>query len=152
MTTAKEFLQQAYFIHRRILTLERQRQQIRADIYGVRSPSNMSPDRVQSSITGDRLEKLIAKVDAKERDIVGELEELYKRKDRVTASIKRLDAGEKWKTEIYQDLLIHRYVMFEQWQDIASFLHMGVRHVFKLHGEALKVFGQMLEDGSSWHV
>lgn len=144
MTEAKEYLQQAYFIHRRILTLERQRQQIRADIYGVRSPSDMSPDRVQSSITGDRLEKLIAKVDETEREIVGELEELYERKTRIAYMIRQLDAGEKWKTELYQDVLYHRYIMLEQWKDIAVFLSMGIRHVFKVHGEALREFGKMM--------
>lgn len=145
MTSAKEYLQQAYFIHRRILTLERQRQQIRADIYGVKSPSDMSPDRVQSSITGDRLEKLIARVDETERAIIDELERLYDRKQSIAQMIRQVDAGEKWKTELYQDVLYHRYIMLEQWKDISSFLNMGMRHTFKIHGEALKVFGQMLE-------
>ena len=143
---ARDYLQQAFFIHRRILTLERERQQIRADIYGVRSPSNMSADRVQSSITGDKLERLIAKVDEREREIVDELVRLETAKQTIRAQIGKVTGANDWETQMFRTILYHRHILFETWTEIFSFLHLERSRTFELYGQALKAFEEILHD------
>ena len=50
----------------------------------------MTPDRVQTSITGDRLERLIAKVDRLERDTVEEMETLLRLQKKISKQIESI--------------------------------------------------------------
>ena len=75
--TAKEYLQQIYYIHHKINRLKARRDQLRADLYSLGSPAgNMDVDKVQTSMSGDAMLRLIAKVDEAERDIIKEIDKM----------------------------------------------------------------------------
>ena len=115
------------------------REEIRAEMYSVKSPAGvMSPDRVQSSITGDKLERLIARVDELERDIVAEIESLEKSRRRISEQIEAVP------NETYRTLLHERYELCWKWEKIAVDLNVSIRHVYRLHGEALQAFEKII--------
>lgn len=138
--TGKEYLRQAFLIHQKILALERHRQDLRADMYGVRSPSNMSPDIVQSSITGDKLEKYIALIDEDERRIADELIRLHDKQNEIAYMLEKLDNGR------YYHVLYQRYILCNGWKRIAENMQYEIHYLFRLHGKALKAFEEIFND------
>ena len=138
--TAKEYLQQIYFLHRKIKRMEDRREQLRSDLYSIGSPSGkMDADKVQTTLSGDTMLRLIAKVDQAERDILFEMSTLLDAKDRIVKQI------EGMKNEKHKDVLFKRYVMFERWEKIAVDMDITVRYVYKLHGSALKEFEKIMQ-------
>jgi len=136
--TAKEYLQQIYSISKRVERLEAQREAIRQEMYSIKSPAgSMTADRVQSSMTGDRIEKLIARVDKLERHIVIEKTNLIKYQEKIVKQIEAMPS------ERQKDLLHRRYVRFDKWEQIAVDMDMSTRHVYRLHGEALQSFAKL---------
>jgi len=136
--TAKEYLQQIRNAHKRIQTLEARREQLRSDMYSIKSPAgSMNPDKVQSSMTGDALIKIIAQVDSMERDIVRELRKLYCLQRTITNQIDGI------KDERYHTILYQRYVLFYMWEQIAVNMGIEIRWVYRLHGKALQEFGRI---------
>lgn len=133
--TTKQYLQQIYQIHRRVRRLQAQREQIRAELYSVGSPAGkMDADKVQTSLSGDTMLRLIAKVDEVERGIVAEMEELLELQHRITREIEQLP------NEQQRDVLFQRYVLFKKWEQIAVDMNYTIRRVYQLHGEALESF------------
>ena len=131
----KQYLQQIYQIHRRVMHLQAQREQIRAEMYSIGSPSGkMDADKVQTSMSGDNMLRLIAKVDEVERGIVAEMEELLELQHRITREIEQLP------NEQQRDVLFQRYVLFKKWEQIAVDMNYTIRRVYQLHGEALEAF------------
>lgn len=134
MMTAKEYLQQIYHLDRRIKRLQSRREEIRADLYSVKSTTDYNADRVQSSVAGDSMLRLIAKVDSIERDIVKELDQLISMKTRISQEIEQVqDATAK-------DILYQRYVSCLSFEQIAVNLGYSRRHIDRLHGRALYLF------------
>ena len=138
--TGREYLRQAFTIHQKILALERHRHQIRADMYGIRSPSDMNPDVVQSSITGDKLEKYMALIDEDERTIADELLKLHKKQDEIACMIDKVKNGR------YYHVLYLRYVLCNTWKDISKVTGYAEHYLFKLHGKALRAFDEVYND------
>ena len=103
--TAKEHLQQVYAIQRKIKRLEARREDLRADLYSVKSPSDLPEIRVQTSLTGDKMLELVARVDELERSIIDEVKTLTEMKQGIIAEI------EKVPNENYKQLLYDRYVL-----------------------------------------
>ena len=133
--TAKEYLQQIYHFHRKVKRLQARRDQLRADLYSIGSPSGkMDADKVQTSMSGDTMLRLIAKVDEIERDIVYEIDQMVDARERIAGEIERVS------NEHYRDILHKRYIEFKRWVDIADEMHMEISWVFRLHGRALQDF------------
>ena len=132
--TAKEHLQQVYSIQRKIKRLEDRRQDLRADLYSVKSPSDLPEIRVQTSLSGDKMLELIAKVDDIERGIIAEIEELTETKQAVIAEI------EKVPNENYRQLLFDRYILCQKWEKIALDRDKGIRWIYRMHGKSLNAF------------
>ncbi len=133
--TTKEYLQQIYQAQQKIKRLERGREQLRANLYSIGSPSgDLSPDKVQSSITGDKMLKLIARVDALEKDIVIEIARLTGLIKKISAEIERIPNNR------YRNLLHDRYILTWKWERIAVDMDVDIRHVYRLHGKALQEF------------
>jgi hypothetical protein len=135
--TTKEYLQEVYYIDRHIKRLQRRREDLRRDLYSIGSPSGkMDADKVQTSMSGDTMLRLIAKVDDLERDIVLELERLTDKKQRVTEEIEALE------DERYRMLLFDRYILFYSWEQVAVDMHYRIKWVYELHGKALQAFAE----------
>lgn len=133
--TAKEYLRQLYITDRNIKRLEGLRKQLRDEMYSLKSPTgSMSPDKVQTSMTGDAIERLIAKVDEAERDILRELDKQHEIRKRIVREIEAVP------NEQQRDILFRRYVLFDKWERIAVDMDVSIRYVYMLHGKALKAF------------
>ena len=137
--TAKEHLQQVYMIQKKINRLEAQREDLRADLYSVKSPSDMPDIRVQTSLTGDKMLELVARVDEIERGIIDEINALVEKKVSITNEI------EKVPNENYKQLLFDRYILCRRWEQIAIDRDKSVRTIFKMHGRALNLFEKVIK-------
>ena len=137
--TAKEYLQQIYTIRCKIKRLEASRQEIRADLYSIKSPA---PDsvRVQTTVSGDKELKLIARVDEIERDLVSEIESLTEKKKAIIEEIEEVPV------ENYKQLLFDRYVLCQKWEKIACDYDKGIRWIYRMHGKALAAFEKVWDD------
>ena len=131
--TAKEHLQTVYSIQQRIKRLNEMREDIRNDLYSL-GGIDYSADRVQTSPEGDRMLKLIARVDEIERDVLDELKELEERKYNIIKEIECVP------NENYKQLLFERYVLCEKWEKISLDHDRGIRRTFTMHGKALAAF------------
>lgn len=139
--TAKEYLQQIYIITKRISRLRRLAEQLRSDAYSIGSPmGNMSPDKVQTSFTGDKMERMIARMDKADRNIRSETERLHNQRIKIQQQIESVD------DERYRSILFGRYVLCETWEKVAEDVPCDVRHVYRLHGDALKAFEDLYAD------
>ena len=136
--TVKEHLQQVYTINQRIKRLQARREDLRADLYCVKSPQ-IVPDKVQTSLTGDKMLNLIAKVDELERDMVDEIDHLTTVKQSIISEI------EKVPEERYRQLLFDRYILCMKWERIALDRDKNVRGIYKLHGKALNSFKNVVK-------
>lgn len=132
----KEYLQEIYYLDRRIKRLQAMREEIRADLYSVKSTTDYNRDKVQSSVQGDTMLRLIAKVDMIERTILEEMDELIDRKDAIRRQIELVS------DQTARDILYQRYVSLYSWEQIAVNLGYSRRHVIRLHGHALALFGK----------
>lgn len=47
------------------------------------------------------------------------------------------------KNENFQDVLVYRYIVGLDWDGIAEKMHYDVRHVYRLHGWALKAYDRV---------
>lgn len=135
--TAKEYLRQVYHIKHLIDRLTSRRDDIRNDLYSIGSPAgSMDADKVQTSMSGDSMLRMIARVDETERDIVQAIEKLMDTKDLITSQIEALD------DERYKNLLLKRYVLLEDWEQIANEMYYTINWVYNLHGYALTAFAE----------
>ena len=132
--TANEHLQQVYTIQRKIKRLEDRREDLRADLYSVKSPSDLPEIRVQTSLTGDKMLELVAKVDELERNIIAEIDRLTDKKQEIIAEI------EKVPRENYRQLLFERYILFKKWEQIAIDWDKGIRWIYRLRKKALNAY------------
>lgn len=137
--SAKNYLSQIYILQGRISRLQHLRAQIREDIYSVSSPA-LDKDIVNTSITSGIMERLIAKVDSVERDIVSEMRRLVSQREIIRKQIESLQ-DERHRMVLYQ-----RYVACRKWEQIALDMNYSERNVFVLHGEALKAFETAFAD------
>ena len=133
--STKEYLQQVYRISQKVRRLRHRREDLRNDLYSLGSPAgSMDADKVQTSMSGDSMLRLIAKVDLLERDIVRELEVLENRKSVIVAQIEELS------DDRYKTLLFERYVLLRSWDQIADDMGYQLKWVYDLHGQALLEF------------
>lgn len=135
--TAKEYLQQIYIISKKISRLQQLAERLRSEAYSVGSPmGSMSPDKVQTSFSGDKMERMIARMDKTDRQITSEQKRLK------AQSLKIHQQIEAMPDERYRSILFNRYVLCKKWESVAEDVNMDLRYVYRLHGEALKDFAE----------
>lgn len=91
-------------------------------------------DGMPKSGGGDRMGALVARVADLQDDLAAELDRYLQARDMITAKIGRL------KDERHRDVLVYRYVAGLDWVALADVMHYDVRHVYRLHGWALKAY------------
>ena len=139
--TAKEYLQQVYVVTKRLQRLNMLREKLLADAYSIGSPAgSLSFNKVQTSKTGDKIERAIARIDKTDRRICSEIKRLHDSSTKIQRQIEALD------DERYKSVLFGRYIMCQTWEKIAEDVPCDVRHVYRLHGKALDAFAQKYRD------
>lgn len=136
--TAKEYLMQVRFIDRLVDSKLEQVSRLKATATNATAgisdmPRSDSPD-LQS------LETTVVKMIDMEREINTDIDRLVDLKRATTAAIAALQSSE------LRLVLEQRYLCYKSWEQIATNMCYSVRHVTRLHGEALKKFVIPSED------
>ena len=114
--TAKKWLQRGWKINQRINRLIKQKSDI---------DKNVGMDFVS--------------YDTFENHINKNIDRLYKIKNEIMSAI---DKVEDYRLH---DLLVNRYINFYTWEKIAEDMNYSVVHIYRLHGQALKEFQNVME-------
>lgn len=138
--TPKEYLEQIYKADRKAQRVTARLNEARAMMYSVKSPSDMNADRVQTSMSGDKMEQIYSRCYELEKELLKELDTLRRIRDRVSAEIEQIEGHNAVHTEQIRTLLQKRYEAFERWEMIAVEMNVSLRYVYILHGQALQLF------------
>jgi hypothetical protein len=135
--TAKEYLNRVRRQNYILKQTEKELNEIRADILTIRASSlSEHVSGSKNSDTADkyiRLEKYMEKVNA-------EWDKLIDMRDAAKDLIGAMP------DPMHRAVLYARYINGQRWEDIAMDMHYSWKGIFKLHGQALRVFDQMHGD------
>ena len=127
--TPKEYLEQAIYLDQRINSKLTQVENLRGLASKVTTVYGDTPSGQHDN---SRLEKTIAKIIDLENDIDSDIDRLVDLKKEITETINQIPDLR------YRTILDMRYLSFRTWEQIAVALDHDIRHVYRLHGEALK--------------
>ena len=127
--TAKEYLSQAYRLDQRIRSKQEQiavLNDLATSCTATMSGMPSSPNRGNS-----RMADAVCKIVDLQESIAADMEKLVDLKAEIVSIIKAVDCIE------YQLILEKRYISDKSWPEIAVDLGYKMRHLYKLHDEAL---------------
>lgn len=127
--TAKEYLNQAYRLDQRIRSKQEQISTLN-DLATSCSASMTGMPRNPNK-GGSRMADAVCKIVDLQDSIATDMQELVELKAEIIATIKAVDCIE------YQLILEKRYISGKSWPEIAVDLGYKMRHLYKLHDEAL---------------
>ena len=130
--TAKSYLNQIRIIDQAIQSRIDEKHRLYATLIG--SPS-ITHDVVQSSKT-DAYDELYMKIIEAGEEIDKRIDKLVDKKIEASRKIDQL--GESDNTSML--ILRERYINLKSWDDIAKQMSYSIRHINRLHGEALDAF------------
>lgn len=141
--TAKEYLNQAYIIDRRInMTLEKS-EKMRGSLYG-RSPVIDDIGGGKGGGDGDVVGETITKVIDYERQADELIDSLVAKRLEIEQTIQSVP------DEVQREVLERRYLLYQDWEShfdtktgeyikgIADQMNYSARQIYRIHGEALK--------------
>lgn len=132
--TAKDYLNHIRSLDRKLRIKEQQLLQLHRDIGSLKAV-DCTREKVSGTPHMDIADK-IAQVDELITQINTEWDELIRTREEARRLIEQLqDARE-------QQVLSARYILCETWEQIAVDMRITGRHVFRLHGQALKNFSR----------
>lgn len=136
--TAKEELRELYRINCSLRRLKQQKKDLESAMVTLQSPSGkLTPDKVQTSLVGDRMAQKIAKLAEVETKISETICNLEMYKHTIMQKIESIS------DERYRSVLYYRYVKFMKWENIAACSNYTIQHVHRLHGEALNEYSKL---------
>ena len=127
--TAKEYLNQAYRLDQRIRSKQEQISALN-DLATSCSTSMTGMPRNPNK-GGSRMADAVCQIVDLQDSIAADMQELVELKAEIIATIKAVDCIE------YQLILEKRYISGKSWPEIAVDLGYKMRHLYKLHDEAL---------------
>ena len=126
--TAKTYLQQAYYIDREVDSKLEQVMALRQTAAKVTSTMSITPG---GGYDVHRMEATIVRMVDLEAEINSDIDRLVDLKREIGAKIRAVERPE------YRIVLERRYLCYESWEQIAVDLGYDIRHVYRIHGEAL---------------
>lgn len=127
--TAKEYLNQAYIIDRRISIDDAKLNAMRAALHG--RGVNYESDGSQHIPQGNSIEAAIIKVIEYEERVNAEIDELVDKKREIEKVINRIENVQ------LREIIIRRYLQFQKWEKIAVDMNTDLRWIYRLHKKAL---------------
>ena len=127
--TAKEYLNQAYWLDRRIDSKLEQLSALKD--MATKTTSVMSDDVVSHTRNVHSMQDVIAKIIDMQAEINADIDQLVDLKREIMQVVKAVQNPE------HQTLLELRYLCFKSWEDVAQELGYNVRHIYRLHDEAV---------------
>lgn len=130
MSEARTYLEQAYRIDQRINSKIEQV----ASLHNLATKANSTLTDMPGSPNRNihRMEDIIVKIVDLENDINQDIDMLVDLKTEIMQVIKKVDDLE------LQTLLEQRYLNFRTWEQIAVDMGYNVRHLYRMHDQALK--------------
>lgn len=129
--TAKEYLRQLWQLDREINIKYQELEHLRASI-GIKAMNR--EDVVNSGQTSDPVAETVTRIISMEEHINRKIDKLIDLRKKITDQIERMDS------RIFRNILICRYVLMQNWDDVAESVGYERRYCIKLHGRALQAF------------
>ena len=129
--TAKEYLRQLWQLDREINIKYQELEQLRASI-GIKAMNR--EDVVNSGQTSDPVAETVTRIISMEEHINRKIDKLIDLRRKITDQIDGMDS------RIFRNILICRYVLMQNWDDVAESVGYERRYCIKLHGRALQAF------------
>lgn len=128
--TAKEYLQQAYIIDRKIKLDTEKLEAARSALYGktVRYDRDGSKPVPHNNGT----ENAVLRVLELEERLDKEIDRLTEKRQEIEQAVNAVP------DEVQREVLTRRYLLYQKWEVIAEEMNYSVQHIFRLHGLALK--------------
>ena len=128
--TAKEYLNQAYWLDRRIDSKLEQLSALKD--MATKTTSIISDDVVSHTRNVHSTQDIIAKIIDMQAEINTDIDRLVDLKRDIMQVVKAVDNPE------LQTLLELRYLCFKDWPDIACEMHCSESNIYKVHSRALQ--------------
>ena len=128
--TPKEYLNQAYWLDRRIDSKLEQLSALRDT--ATKTTAVMDGEVVSHTRNIHSLQDVIAKIIDMQEEINSDIDALVDLKRDIVRTIKGIENPE------YQTLLELRYLCFKRWEEISVVMNYNLRHIYRLHDEALE--------------
>ncbi len=128
--TRKEYLNQAYWLDRRIDSKLEQLSALKE--MATKTTNIMNDDVVSHSRNLHSLQDVISKIIDMQAEINNDIDHLVNLKQEIMQVIKGVQNPE------HQILLEQRYLCFKSWESVAEELGYNIRHVYRLHDEAVE--------------
>lgn len=135
--TAKEYLQQAYQIHRSIQARKQQIARLRELAEQVTSAATAT--RVSGTPARSKIESAVCRIADLQSLIQRDICRLAEKYEEIQRVIEKVEEGP------HRDLLIHRYLNFYTWEEIAEKMNYSYKWVHVLHGKALEKVKEYIE-------
>lgn len=135
--TAKEYLNRVRRQNYILKQTEKELNEIRADILTLRA-SSLS-EHVSGSKNSDTADKYI-RLESYMEKVNAEWDKLIDMRNAAKDLIGAMP------DPMHRAILYARYINGQRWEDIAMDMHYSWKGIFKLHGQALRVFDQMHGD------
>ena len=129
---AKEYLSRAIQIEREVKSQLEYLSVLRTLV--TKATAAVSDMPVSPTRNTCKMEDAIMKIIEQEELIDAEIDRLVDCKKAMHLSIERVENPE------YRQVLRMRYLAFKSWNEVAAVMHYNVRHVYRIHKEALKSF------------
>lgn len=128
--TAKEYLQQAYIIDRKIKLDTEKLEAARSALYG----RTVRYDRDGSKPVphGNGTENAILRALELEERLNKEIDQLTEKRQEIEQAVSAVP------DEVQREVLTRRYLLYQKFSDIAFEMGYTERRIFQIHGEALK--------------
>lgn len=135
--TAKEYLNRVRRQNYILKQTEKELNEIRADILTIRASS--LAEHVSGSKNSDTADKYI-RLESYMEKVNAEWDKLIDMRNAAKDLIGAMP------DPMHRAVLYARYINGQRWEDIAMDMHYSWKGIFKLHGQALRVFDQMHGD------
>ena len=132
--TAKDYLKDIRKLDLEIQTLQEQISLLRKNAEGLRA---MELSDMPKGGKGKDLSDYVAEITDLQMVCVQHVSELIMKKQEAIERIMGIDGSE------LRNVLLLRYIQCLEWDEIADRLQYNLRTIFRLHGEALKEFGEV---------
>ena len=128
--TPKEYLNQAYWLDRRIDSKLEQLSALRDT--ATKTTAVMDGEVVSHTRNVHSLQDVIAKIIDMQEEINGDIDALVDLKKDIMQTIREIEDPEA------QTVLELRYLCFKRWEEISVIMNYSVRRVYQIHDEALE--------------
>lgn len=135
--TAKDYLKDIRKLDLEIQTLQEQISLLRENAEGLRA---MELSDMPKGGKGKDLSDYVAEIADLQMVCVQHVSELIMKKQEAIERIMSIDGSE------LRNVLLLRYIQCKEWDEIADKLQYNLRTIFRLHGEALKEFGDVVSN------